>query len=322
MQTPPSISCLLFTSIITILVSWAGLVLAFSPDAGGGLYRATTIANRHRFLKHSSSNYPICIRQSTSSLSSSKNDEENINRPKVTGVTLKMAFDQTWGVSETSPTSVRFTSPQSLDMVHRLRRESSAVLVGRGTVERDDCSLTVRRVEMGEGMVQPVRVVLDPEFKVIGKDFVLLKDGLPTLIYHSVSGANVEEISSQMSDSVSFVEMKRHPVSHHHDHEQRYTALLPSDIINDLKSRGLNHVMVEGGPTTARLFLDAKVVDRAIIVKAPIQFEVPVPAGFDEQKLREAGLKMIGTTIMGGDTVEYWVRNGMDWPTSELEMWP
>ena len=52
----------------------------------------------------------------------------------VTGVTLKMAFDSSdaWGVADLSETkSERFTSPESLDMVHRLRRESSAILVGR-----------------------------------------------------------------------------------------------------------------------------------------------------------------------------------------------
>jgi riboflavin biosynthesis pyrimidine reductase len=80
--------------------------------------------------------------------------------------------------------------------------------------------------------------------------------------------------------------------------------------------------MVEGGPTTARLFLDDNLIDRAILVRAPIQFKTPIPAGFNEEKLKEAGLVLIGNEIMGGDTVEYWVREGMEWPTKDLTSWP
>ena len=80
--------------------------------------------------------------------------------------------------------------------------------------------------------------------------------------------------------------------------------------------------MVEGGPATARAFLDAGVVDRAILVKAPIKFNIPVPAGMNESTLIRAGLQLIGTGSMGGDTIEYWTRNGLPWPTSQLNQWP
>ncbi len=39
----------------------------------------------------------------------------------------------------------RFTSSESLDAAHRLRRDLDAVLVGVETVVRDNPSLTVRR---------------------------------------------------------------------------------------------------------------------------------------------------------------------------------
>ena len=251
----------------------------------------------------------------------SKHDQES----KVVGVTLKMAFDESsvWGVAEKSPTSERFTSPESLDMVHRLRRESSAVLVGRGTVERDDCSLTVRRVEMDGD--QPVRVVVDPRLKILQekKKYTLLNDGLPTIIYHAVSNSGIAvESSYTCSDAVTLVEMKQQLVSGSVDSSEQQYALSPTDIINDLLLRGLKHVMVEGGPATAIQFLDSKLVDRAILVRAPIQFKAPIPAGFNKEKLKQAGLVMIGSEIMGGDTVEYWVREGMEWPTKDLTLWP
>ena len=232
--------------------------------------------------------------------------------PTVEGVTLKMAFDSSpeWGVADLSETkSERFTSPESLDMVHRLRRESSCVLVGRATVEKDDCSLTVRRVKLDEGQSQPVRVVLDPTLSLLdGREFTLLKDGLSTIIYHS---SNEDGRHTTTSPDVVLVEMTTGAGGNR--------CISPTEVLRDLESRGLGHVMVEGGPATARAFLEAGVVDRAILVRAPVQFQIPVPAEMNEETLGIAGLEMIGSGDMGGDTVEYWVRKGSTWPAEE---WP
>lgn len=258
---------------------------------------------------------------------SDKSDAESQPR-SATGVTLKMAFDSSpaWGVADLSETkSERFTSPESLDMVHRLRRDSSAVLVGRATVERDDCTLTVRRVELGEGKPQPVRVVLDPSLRLFdGSEYTLLKDGLPTLIYFSQSkliergdGCGKPSVIANAMDSVTLVGLNQSSGT-------ELNSLSPADVINDLSGRGLHHIMVEGGPATARSFLEAGVVDRAILVKAPIQFQVPVPSNMDEDTIKMAGLEKIGSTKLGGDSVEYWSRPGLDWPEDDGNgcMWP
>ena len=251
--------------------------------------------------------------------------EKDDATPIVTGITLKMAFDSstTWGVADLSENnSERFTSPESLDMVHRLRRESCAILVGRTTVERDNCTLTVRRgVELGHGKCQPVRVVIDPSLRLIndGQEHSILNDGLPTIIYH-VQGSEVSTAARQQNDSITFVELIQ-PDNNNID-GRRNTLISPTDIVQDLANRGLRHVMVEGGPATARAFLDACVVDRAILVKAPIKFNIPVPAGMNASTLIRAGLQLIGTGSMGGDTIEYWTRNGLPWPTLQLNQWP
>lgn len=238
--------------------------------------------------------------------------EHDNEEEEITGVTLKMAFDSSipWAVADLSETkSERFTSSDSLDMVHRLRRESSAVLVGRGTVERDDCTLTVRRVELGDGQSQPVRVVIDPSLSLLDGDYTLLKDGLPTIIYHQ------SKISKATSDHVTLVELGQSDFG-----DGSRSSMSPSQVLKDLAARGLKHIMVEGGPATALAFLEARSVDRAIIVRAPIEFEIPVPARIDEHTLKSAGLQLIGTAMMGGDNVEYWTRNGSPWPNSS--MWP
>eukprot|EP00956_Cyclotella_meneghiniana_P010159 scaffold14019_cov57-Cyclotella_meneghiniana.AAC.2 len=320
-------------------MSWAGLSAALSPSSSH-LRRRCDLCHHRVDIKHHNiidsgssrqhphnTNYrkPESIRKRQwSGLNSSTNHEGiPIEIPEVKGVTLKMAFDASplWGVAETSPTSERFTSSESLDMVHRLRRESCAVLVGRGTVERDDCSLTVRRVETDGD--QPVRVVLDPGLKLLNKDakYTILNDGLKTFIYHVVP-ADMKTNDVDIIDSVTLVKMKQHPVSTSLENSKEQFVLSPTEIVQDLFSKGINHIMVEGGPTTALQFLDAKLVDRAILVRSPIEFIAPIPAGFDEAKLEEAGLVSIGSSIMGGDTIEYWVRNGIKWPTPELSLWP
>jgi len=42
----------------------------------------------------------------------------------------------------------------------------------------------------------------------------------------------------------------------------------------------------------------------------------------DESTLTRAGLEIIGTTRMGGDTIEYWTLNGSPWPNPHLHLWP
>lgn len=263
---------------------------------------------------------------STSSDDEHKDQPNNNNIVSVTGVTLKMAFDSSpvWGVADLSETkSERFTSPESLDMVHRLRRESSAVLVGRGTVEFDDCSLSVRRVELGEGQEQPVRVILDPSLSLVGGDYAIFNDGLRTIVYYSQTTVQNDDVSlpSRSSDDcVTFV-----PLAPSEDAEKNndILSLSPLQIIQDLSARGLTHIMVEGGPATARAFLHAGVVDRAILVRAPVEFQIPVPAQMDEDTMKATGLNLIGETEMGGDVVEYWTQEGLEWPNPEnLSSWP
>ncbi|KAJ8601992.1 hypothetical protein CTAYLR_002734 [Chrysophaeum taylorii] len=197
-------------------------------------------------------------------------------------VTLKLAVDRFGAVDDLGGSSGRFTSADSLDAVHRLRRDCDAVLVGVGTVARDNPSLTVRRVPT---TTQPLRVVIDPSAR-IPRDAQLLNDGAAkTLVFARegtpvLSGADLEPFRD-----------------------------LPA-LLDTLETRhGVAHLLVEGGPLTALAFLDAALVDRAIIVRAPVVFDQPVPSRVDAPRLRAAGLRFAGRRDWGGDDVHAWTRD-------------
>ncbi|GKY99724.1 hypothetical protein MPSEU_000926400 [Mayamaea pseudoterrestris] len=241
-------------------------------------------------------------------------------RRNVTGVTLKMAVDANGNAGETNddstattPRNVRFTSAASLNMVHRLRRNSDAVLVGRGTVAADDPSLTVRRNVTCDK--QPLRVILDPHLRLMRNEssqqqYTIFNDGLPTAVYHCVSN----EPQSASSDAINAF-------------DQINKTLNLTQVLADLASEfAVRHVMVEGGPVTAQAFLDERLVDRALIVRAPrVCFRNPataISAGMEAKRLREAGLELLGVVDSEGDKIECWSRPGLPWPTEKLGDWP
>lgn len=241
--------------------------------------------------------------------------EPPVSLPQVTGITLKMAFDSNYAVADKSESkSERFTCPESLDLVHKLRRCSDAVLVGRSTVEIDDCTLTVRRVPLFQGRRKPARVVIDPTLKISKSDVpykIIMddKDDYETLIYHSQKEYNAESTFPNMGSHVQLIYLPSLDTKH---------------IVQDLNSRGIHHIMVEGGPSTALKFLKEGMVDRAIFIRAPLRFIDPVPSGITDKLMNEVGLYLIDTRPSGDDTVEYWMREGTNgWPGGlDVGSWP
>ena len=108
------------------------------------------------------------------------------------------------------------------------------------------------------------------------------------------------------------------------DGTHTHTHMSPMDIVQDLQSREIHHIMVEGGPATAITFLQesTRIVDRAIIIRAPVAFIEPVVSNINNDMLKDAGLVLLEERSVGDDVVEYWVKEGEDWPTVSVADWP
>ena len=169
-------------------------------------------------------------------------------------VTLKWAQSADGYIDRcrTEGSPVVLSSPETAMLVHKMRAEHSAIMVGRRTALLDNPSLTVRSW-YGKS---PVRVVLDRRLAL--PEALLLFDGtVPTLVFtecrhESVPG--VEYVQADFSRDV-----------------------LPQ-VLSGLHARGLQSLLVEGGSRLLQSFLDAGVWDEVMVEEAPALLGSGVPA--------------------------------------------
>ncbi len=70
-------------------------------------------------------------------------------------------------------------------------------------------------------------------------------------------------------------------------------------------------------------FLNEGIIDRAILIRAPVTFQEPLGSNMSHASLEAAGLQMIHQQRdTHGDIVEYWTKSGFPWPCEEITAWP
>lgn len=153
------------------------------------------------------------------------------------------------------------TGPEDLDRLHRLRALCDAVIVGASTVDADDPQLTVRRVDGSD----PVRVVLDPDARLDVNRRLFKDHAGRTIVVHRAPEAEwadraaAEELVVPARES-SVVESVALGTS---------SLDLPF-LLEALRARGLNRILVEGGGRTVSAFLAAGLLDRLHVTVAPM----------------------------------------------------
>jgi diaminohydroxyphosphoribosylaminopyrimidine deaminase / 5-amino-6-(5-phosphoribosylamino)uracil reductase len=210
-------------------------------------------------------------------------------------VTMKVAVSADHRIAECAGQRTPLTGPAANRLIHRDRAEVDAIAVGSGTILSDDPVLTAR----GAFRFRPLaRVVFDTRLRTApaAKLFSTLEAG-PVIIV--TTRASVEA-HSQQADLLSRAGAEILTVAP----ERRLR-----DALEQLASRGILSLIVEGGVGLHRAFWDAGLVDRVQMYVAPRRLG-PQAVAWLPWPL--AGLGPVTTRIIGADTLTEAYVHGVD----------
>ena len=171
-------------------------------------------------------------------------------------VMFKSAMSLDGKVATTSGDSQWISGEASRARAHRWRSECDAVAVGIGTARADDPLLT-SRVE-GAGR-QPVRIVFDSEV-ALTTDSQLVRTAAEVPVLLVCSRAAKRTAADAVRNAGVEVIVTSGPNE----------AARAADALDQIGARGLQSILLEGGPHLAGVFLDAGLIDEARIFIAPL----------------------------------------------------
>jgi len=170
-------------------------------------------------------------------------------------VTLKWAQSLDGKIATANGSSTWITSPPSLKLAHKLRATHDAIMVGAGTILKDDPQLTTRLVK-GRN---PLRVVLDSNLK-LPEDHKIFHglDKAPTLLA-STAWDEKEKLASRRALGLEVV-ITPPDADGHVDLEA---------LLKTLGEHNISSLLVEGGAETITSFLRLGLYDKVIAIIAP-----------------------------------------------------
>ena len=168
-------------------------------------------------------------------------------------VTLKLAETLDGRTATRTGESRWITGIEARRRVHRMRSMADAVLVGAGTVMKDDPELTVRHVKGRD----PLKVVVDTGFRIPLKAKVF-SSGRGGIVVITTKDAEKEKIkkAQKLGATVIIVRKQEGKV----------------DLINALRAlAALNvvSILVEGGPSLAASLIRERLADKLVLFISP-----------------------------------------------------
>ncbi len=169
-------------------------------------------------------------------------------------VHLKLAMSLDGRISLTNSVSTALSGAKARERVQQFRHEHDAILVGGTTASVDNPSLTDRS---GLPRRRPLtRVILDNRLR-LPCDSILATttDEAPTLVMTNCIDPEITQPLTECGVEIVPVELG--------------ARNLPG-VLEELKRRDIQSVLVEGGTAVAGAFVDARLVDKVSFLIAPI----------------------------------------------------
>jgi diaminohydroxyphosphoribosylaminopyrimidine deaminase/5-amino-6-(5-phosphoribosylamino)uracil reductase len=201
-------------------------------------------------------------------------------------VILKLALSADGKIAEGKGKRTTITGPLAQARVHLLRAQCDAVLVGLSTVLADDPELTVRLPGLEDR--SPIRIIADTRLS-IPSHVKLVKTArqIPVWLLATRAGS--------VGDGIIVIDCR----------QGKDGWVDMRDGLKRLAQRGINRLLVEGGAHIARSFLEANLVQRVELYRAPIELGgqgVDAFAGLDWRRVSRR-FRVVSEERLGADTL-------------------
>ncbi|UCF97350.1 MAG: dihydrofolate reductase family protein [Spirochaetaceae bacterium] len=173
---------------------------------------------------------------------------------------------------------------RTLTLAHRLRRDHEVILVGIGTVLRDDPELSCR---LKRPATSPVRVILDSNLRLpLDSTIVRTCKTYRTIIYTlrsisataaagnvvagTIGGATADVRAAGTLRAERRVELERAGIEVCQVEADEQDRVSVVKVVDSLDEKGFKTIFVEGGAAVVTSFLRAGLVHRMVVVTAPV----------------------------------------------------
>lgn len=179
-------------------------------------------------------------------------------------VTLKIAMTKDGLIGVRGGKQIKITSDISNGQVQILRALNDAILVGAGTVQNDNPTLTCRLNSLEHR--SPVRVIIDRSFKISPASNLVQTAEQHKLIIATNSDATNSDVTNTKAYEELGVEIL--PFTSLDGDEQL------SELLSRLATSDVSTLLVEGGAKVASSFLNAGYVDRIVVFQSDQDLDV------------------------------------------------
>ena len=169
-------------------------------------------------------------------------------------ITLKFACSQDHFIAKVNGEPISFSNSESQQLVHKMRAENQAILIGVQTAIADNPSLNVRHWQGNS----PIRIIIDPSNR-LPKESKLVQDYEALLVFtkhHSETVGKNKWIAVGEKNSIEFLD-----------------SILTYCYQNNIQS-----ILVEGGTRTANQFYTAGLINEIWKIEKQIKLGEGIPA--------------------------------------------